>query len=56
MRVQVDKTCDCRVDKDTRQTLIAGKRYDGIPAKEARRLQREGCLVIIESRSDGDSV
>lgn len=61
MRVHVDKTCVCRVDNDVRQTLVAGKRYDGIPAKEARRLQREGCLVIIEGKSlegksDGNSV
>lgn len=56
MRVQVDKTCVCRVDKETRQTLTAGKRYDDIPAKEARRLQREGCLVILEGKPDGNGV
>ena len=56
MRVHVDKTCGCRVDEETRQTLVAGKRYGGIPAKEARRLQREGCLVILEGKPNGDGV
>lgn len=55
MLVHVDKDCDCRVDKDTRQSLQAGKRYD-IPAKEARRLAREGVLVMLKGKPDGDSV
>ena len=55
MLVQVDKDCDCRVDKDTRQSLQAGKRYD-IPAKEARRLQREGFLVMLKGRPNANSV
>lgn len=52
MKIEVERKCEYRAEGSARRILPAGWRGD-IPAKEARRLAKEGAVILLDARARG---